>query len=169
MTIKFNCEHCRKEVQASDAAGGKRGKCPYCGAGNYIPAPVDEGEILSLAPLDEEEERQREQEIRRLMQQEKAILEELNREPAVPLEHKEDLQSQDLHHFVVNYCLDMHSGNLARAELHVDQLKQFQEKAKEAVEDFATGRAIEPALVPIPSRLMQGFLRQLMTGLNENQ
>jgi hypothetical protein len=167
MTIKFHCEHCRREVQAPDEAGGKRGKCPHCGTSNYIPAPVSEEDVLPLAPLDDEEERQRQKEVQELLRQERELLAETRGGPPTPLEHREDLAGQDLHHFVVNYCLDLHSGNLTRAQTHVTSLRKFGPAGLEAVSDFMTGKAIEPALANVPGGLLQGFLRQLKQSLQE--
>ena len=161
MTITFQCEHCRKEVKAPEAAAGKRGKCPYCGQSNYIPAPVSEDDILPLAPVDEAEERRRQERIRALLDQEKQLISESGGEPFVPLEHRGDLTPEDLHHFVVNYCLDMAGSRLQRAEAHVAKLKQFPGLAQQAVADFVSKKATEPALDSIPARVLQGFLTQL--------
>jgi len=161
MTIKFRCEHCHKEVNAPDTAAGKRGKCPYCGQGSYIPAPVSDEDVLPLAPIDEEEERRRQEEIHALLKQERELIAESKGEPPVPLEHREDLDTEDLHHFVVNYCLDMGGGRLDRAQAHVQKLKSFGQKGIGAVNDFITGRAGEPALKNIPRPVLMGFLKQL--------
>ena len=61
MTIAFRCSHCHKDVQAPDAAAGKRGKCPFCGQSNYVPAPVAPADELDLAPVDEAADRRRRQ------------------------------------------------------------------------------------------------------------
>jgi len=161
MTITFQCEHCRKEVKAPDAAAGKRGTCPYCGQSNYIPAPVSEDDVLPLAPVDEAEERRRAEQIRALLAQEKQIIAESGGEPSVPLEHREDLTPEDLYHLVVNYCLDMAGSKLDRAETHVAKLRQFPGLAQQAVADFISKKASEPALDSIPARVLKGFLTKL--------
>ena len=163
MTIKFRCVKCDKVVEAPDKAAGQRGKCPYCGQKSYIPAPAadqDDGEI-PLAPIDEAEERSRQEEIKALLAQERDLLHEMGRQPDVPLEHKEDLRSEDLYHFVVNYCLDMFSGNLERAESYVRKMKPFKYTAITAVEDFRTEKATETALSAIPKKVLKGFLTEL--------
>ena len=76
MGIDFQCQHCRKKVNAPDSAAGKRGKCPFCGQSNYIPTPLTEDDVLPLAPLDEEEERQRRAKLSDLYRQEEALLSE---------------------------------------------------------------------------------------------
>jgi len=161
MSITFRCEHCRKEVEAPDDAGGKRGKCPFCGQSNYIPLPVGEDDVLPLAPIDEEDERRREEEVRKLLQQEQDLLSAIGGEAAPPLEHRKDLKSADLHHFVVNYCLDVAKGNLQRAEKHAEQLKRFGRQGLEAVDDFISGKVLEPALDAIPTKTLQGLLKKM--------
>jgi len=161
MSIKFTCEHCRKQVKASDSAAGKRGKCPYCGQTSYIPAPVSEGDVLPLAPVDEGEERRRQEEIKRLREKERDLIAETGGPAPVPLEFREDLTSEDLHHFVVNYCLDMARGKLDRAAVHAAKLKEFGDLGRQAVEDFLTGGASEPALKEIPKPVLEGFLKQM--------
>ena len=48
MTINFECGACGRTIEAPDAAGGKRGKCPYCGQSNDIPRPPAEaGDLLA--------------------------------------------------------------------------------------------------------------------------
>ncbi len=160
MSITFQCEHCRKEVKAPDAAAGKRGKCPFCGQSNYIPSPTS-GEALPLAPIDDEEERRREEEAHRLLNQEKALLSDRGAEADEPLEHREDLAPEDVHHFVVNYCLDMANSNLQRAPAHVRRLKEFGALGVTAVDEFLKGNVEEPALKAIPERVLRGFLKQL--------
>jgi len=161
MTIKFECEHCHKTVEAPDEAGGKRGKCPYCGQSNYIPAPLSEDDVLPLAPIDEQEERRSARERHSLIAQERDMLVEMDRHPETPLEQREKLTSKDLQHFVVNYCIDAANGNFERAESYVPQLRKFGQTGLQAVEDFISGNALEPAMDFIPRRVLQGFLTKL--------
>ena len=162
MSITFRCEHCGKDVKAPDSAGGKRGKCPHCRQSNYIPAPVSDDEVLDLAPEDEDYERHRSEEIQALRRRERDLLaENADVESAPPLEQRENLAGEDLHHFVVNYCLDMAASNLERAATHVERLRSFGPVGRQAVEDFRKGKAAEPALKAIPKALIDGFLIQL--------
>jgi phage FluMu protein Com len=161
MTITFRCEHCQKDIKAPDEAAGKRGKCPFCGQSNYIPAPVAEEDILDLAPENEEDERRREEELRQLRKQEEALLSELGGHPEPPLDQKENISSEDLHHYVVNYCLDLANSQLERSEKTAAKLRGFGVPARQAVEDYLTGKVLEPALDAIPPRVLQGFLVQL--------
>ncbi|HUT57458.1 MAG TPA: hypothetical protein VNA25_06365 [Phycisphaerae bacterium] len=161
MSITFRCEHCKKEVTAPDAAAGKRGKCPFCGASRYIPAPVSEEDLLDLAPIDEQAERTRQEEIDSLRRQERSLLRESEQDAPLPLEHREDLSAADLHHFVVNYCLDLYGSKLDRLWTHVSQLRRFKPLAVQAVDEFLSGKASEPALDPIPTPTLKAFLTRL--------
>ncbi len=161
MSIRFRCEHCEMELEVPDDAGGRRNKCPHCGNSNYVPAPVSEDELLDLAPVDEAEEQRLQREARQLLEHERAIIKELKREPHVPLKERQSITSEDLHHLVVNYCLDIHGGNIKRADKTIRELAEFGATATQAVNDFISGKAAEPALKPIPPRLLEGFLVQL--------
>ncbi len=160
MAITFRCQHCGKKVEAPDSAGGKRGRCPYCKQSNYIPAPVSVDELFELAPEDGQPGGEHSKELR---EQERALAAELSRggTGSVPLEHREDLKPEDLHHLVINYCLDMAGSELERAETHAAQLKKFPRLAKQAVEEFLDGSVLEPALDPVPTKLLHGFLNNL--------
>jgi hypothetical protein len=166
MPIKFECTECHKIVTAPDAAGGKRGKCPFCGRLVNIPLPPppqeEDPDLIPLAPIDEDEERKLAQERKALYDQEQSLLEAMvPSDDEVPLEQREDLSSEDLHHFVVNYLLDMFDGNLARAGTHADKLRSLGFAGIGAVDDFLEGKADEPALGHIPAPIREGFLREL--------
>ena len=165
MTISFECDACGRTIKAPDAAGGKRGKCPYCGQSNDIPRPPaeadDDNDTFALAPLDDEQERLRAEQVQQLIAQERDLLADSGGEEAVPLEHREDLGPEDLHHFVVNYCRDMADGKLDRAGAHVQKLRRFRLLAQEAVGAFLSGQASEEALGSIPPRVLEGFLKTL--------
>ena len=168
MPIKFRCEHCGKKVEAPDNAGGRRGRCPYCGQSCYIPAPVAEDEVYELAPEDETElERQRREKAELRAQEEALMAESGQREPLppTPFEQREDLKPEDLYHVVVNYCLDLADSKLDRAQVHLEQLRKVRRTALAAVDDFLRGKALEPALEKIPAKLLRGFLNQLREAL----
>jgi hypothetical protein len=165
MTISFECEHCGKEVKAPDESAGRRGKCPFCHQSNYIPDPNVQDEI-PLAPVDEEEERAIKEEERRLQEAERALIAEtggdLPPETGGSTTHSSEKVSPDeLYHHVVNYCVEMSSSNLEKAQESADRLKQHGYDGLQAVDDFITGKALEPALDPIPTKLCRGFLEKL--------
>jgi len=163
MSITFQCAQCGQNVQAPDAAAGKRGKCPHCGASNEVPAPAAQQDenLIPLAPIDEHEEKRRQEEIRRLIEQEHDVIAETGGEAPVPLEQRENVTAEDLHHLVVNYCLDLADSQLERAQTHVEKLREFGAVGKEAANDFLTGRVVEPGIDRIPARVREGFLKQL--------
>lgn len=161
MTIRFHCEACHKTVEAPDSAAGRRGKCPYCGHSGYIASSVREEDLIPLKPIDEQGTDDAAADSEQIKHLEKELLHEMSGEPSLPLDQKEDLTSEDLHHLVVNYCLDMFHGNCERAERVVDQLKQFKFTAVQAVNDFRSGKADEPVMKAIPPKLRKGFLEAL--------
>ncbi len=168
MSITFHCEHCHQLIQAPDEAGGKRGKCPHCEGSNFVPAPPSETDELPLAPLDEEFEQQRKREIDRLMQTESVLLSETGGTEVAPRLSEKDkasISADELHHLVVNYCLDMAQGQLARADQQARRLSEFGRQGRQAVQDFATGAVLEPALDPLPAKVVQGYLKNLMSQL----
>jgi len=159
MSIKFRCESCHKTVEAPDSAAGKRGRCPYCGHSCYIASPMSE-DIIPLA-VGGDEESPGKDETQELTALDRELLSEMGRDPSIPLEERDDLSSEDLHHLVVNYCLDMFNGNLARAEGTAEQLGKFKFTARQAVEDFRLGKADEDALKVLPPKVRKGFLEAL--------
>lgn len=163
MTITLQCEHCGKKIEAPDSLGGKRGKCPYCKQSNYIPAIVPDDELIDLAPEDAAEEQRSREEIEALRRQEKGLIAELGggETLAGPLEDGEGANAEDLYHLVANYCLDLADSKLERADAHLAKLQEFPNVAGRAVEDFIAGKAIEPALDRIPTKVLNGFLRNL--------
>ena len=164
MSIRFRCEGCGKTVEAPDSAAGKRGKCPYCGHNCYIASPMSDAEAIPLKEV-EQEAPATEGESPEVVALERELLHEMGAEPQVPLEQKENLTSADLHHFVVNYCMDMFKGNPERAEAVVSKLKKLRFTAIEAVQDFQSGKADEDILKTIPPKVRQGFLDALQKKL----
>jgi len=162
--ISFECSACGKTVEAPDAAAGKRGTCPFCGATSDIPAgpAADEDDLYGLAPLDEAAEQQRQTHVRELMAQESDLLAESGTaDGSPPLDQRADLDVADLYHFVINYCLDMASGNLERAQTHVAELRRFRALGAEAVENMQSGKAEREGLDHVPPAVVEGFLKTL--------
>ncbi len=161
MAIRFHCDHCGKLIKAPDSAGGRQGKCPACEGVNYIPAPPEEAEEL---PLDEAEERLMREQEAALFAKDQAILAEssaVETQPRLSQMDTADVDGKDLHHLVVNYCLDMFAGNLERAATHVAKLNQHTGPNHQAVKDFQDGKVREPAMANIPAKVLAGFLKAL--------
>ena len=58
MPIVVKCPHCDKKIEAPDKLAGRRIKCPSCDEKLRVPQEAQE-EPLTVAPLDQEEERER--------------------------------------------------------------------------------------------------------------
>jgi hypothetical protein len=168
MTISFACEHCGKRVEAPEEAGGRRGRCPYCKNSCYIPSPVREEDLIDLAPEDAEEERRRKREVEALRRQDRALIADTGERPEgapEPIEQRETLKPEDLHHFIVNYVLDLSHSQLERAQKHLAELKKVKRMARAEVDRFLAGDLLEPALDAVPAKLRMGFLNQLKAAL----
>ena len=166
MSIRFVCDHCGKEIKAPDGSGGRRGKCPYCHQSCYIPAPVSDDELLDLAP--EQDVPVADQEREALQEQERKLISEMTGATSVPLEERDDLTPEDLHHLVANYCMDTFNGKLEAAEAQVDQLSRFSNMAQDAIGDFLQGKAeIPSAIRSIPAPVLEGFLKTLKEDVAE--
>jgi len=165
MNITSHCEFCHKEIQAPDTAGGKRGKCPFCAKSTYIHSPVAEEELLGLAPLDEQEERRLQEHVQELYRREHDLIALGKKGPLEPLEERENLASSDLHHFAVNYVLEMARNNFEGADVQAMKLRNFGALGIQAVDDFIEGKSHEPALEALPKRVRASFLAELRAKL----
>lgn len=168
MGISFNCEKCGKKIEAPDSAGGKRGRCPYCQASNYIPSPVAEDDIYELAPEDSVEEARRQKEMEEIREHTRTLIAEMGSPDAVGpggLEMSDNLKPEDLHPLIINYCIAMHASKLERAQKHMGDLKKVKRMARSEVDRFLAGDILEPALDPIPMKLRMGYLDQLKKAL----
>lgn len=159
MAADFDCEFCRQRISLPENPGGRREKCPHCGKHVYVPKTGNEEIPLAEDDLpDLLAERQQQQAIRAHMNFVSAA------GPAVefvPLEHRENLTTEDLHHFVVNFCLDQADMNRHRAELHVASLRKFGDLGLAAVDDFISGKIVEPAMKHISKNMLTAMLKQL--------
>ena len=165
MSITFRCEHCHKEIKAPDAAGGKRGRCPFCQQSTYVPSPVSEEDVLPLAEPTEEEQRAEKARVQALYQQEHDLLAQTGSAPVTPLEHREDLTTADLHHFVINFCLEMARDHVDVADAEAAKLRKFGPLGLKALEELASGKVQEPALEAIPRRPREMYLATLRSRL----
>jgi len=167
MPISFECSECGHQIEAPEAAAGKRGKCPHCGHSNDIPAaaPEIDANLFDLAPLDADEERRREQTERNLLAQEHDLISEMSGDGGARLEQRDDVDVEDLYHLIINYCHDMVDGQLERARTHVDKMKRFRSLSREGVERFLSGQTSDEALAHIPRPLLEGFLKDLCDSL----
>ena len=164
MTIKFICDSCGKEIKAPDGSEGKKGKCHFCGEEIVIPQPpkeLDDDGLIPLAPIDEEEERHYKDTINDIVRQEHDVIAQSGGSPKPSMPDPETAASEDLHHFVVNYCLNMSNSKLETAAVELKKLRQYGPTGLQAIDDFVKGDAFELALDVIPARVLEGFLSQL--------
>jgi hypothetical protein len=127
----------------------------------------DNDDLIPLAPLDEEEEARRRQEHRDALAEQQDLMAEMSRELPVPLEHREDLGTKDLEHFVINYCLDIAHGQHERAQQHIRQLRKFGKLGQQTVEEFLAEKMGDPALKAIPPKLAEKWIRRMLDQVAE--
>jgi hypothetical protein len=124
-------------------------------------------DLIPLSPLDEDDERQRRQAMEEDLQDNRDLIEALTRRPVVPLEHRENLTTADLEHFVINYCLDTYDGRAERAFQNVLQLRRFSALGTQTVQEFIDGKQ-DPALKHIPAERRAKLYRTLLDDLRES-
>lgn len=166
MSIEFHCEHCGHKVRAPRKSAGHRGKCPFCGQSVYIPTPVEEIEILDLAPEDESEEQRR----RRLEQEalaiEREILHAREETPADDDASATTPQSppaarQSPEQLVLQYLIALKNTRPDQAESILTRLKIQPRSARETVERMLADPTPPPELQDLPPNLYTSFLRKL--------
>ncbi len=173
MSIELHCPHCGKLIRAPDEAGGKRGKCPYCGNSAYIPTPAadDSGEI-GLAPIDEEDERH-EEELRR---ESIAYTTALDKEAVVDADDESagdagarqpEIPGEviDVAGEVEHFILAMRDSKLDEAERAVAALKETGTRATDYIQGLMVDE-MPPQIENVPPPLMKGFLKTLLGRLS---
>ena len=164
MPIKFHCEHCGKKIEAPDNMGGKWGKCPSCHNRLYIPQP-DAGEELKLAPIDENDELRQRQLLAETFQITQAILEEKN-VPEQGSGSSSEVNEESLTETIVRYLRQMYEGDLNAAMQTAQIIAVNRRKAKELLDQIATGEPPNPQLVDIPPQVLSGLIRNLRTRIS---
>jgi len=162
MAIVFHCEHCGKEIRASDTAGGKWGKCPTCHNKLYVPS-LEPGEELKLAPEDNkdlEREKQLMAETYRLTQD---ILKEreVPEGPAAPAGAVYEMSEKELKKNIVMYLRQMEYGELDEAERTAALISPYKAKVIEIIDRIALSEIPEPELSDIAPQVLSGLIRTL--------
>jgi hypothetical protein len=174
MSIELHCQRCSKLIRAPDDAGGKRGKCPYCGAEVYVPTHFSDDEIIPIAPIDPQEE-QREAEMRREAASYAASLdkaqdvrgEEGGRGSAGPPGAGAPAPPGDVVDIgaeVEAFVLAMRDSKLDDADSVVARLQRTGARARDYVEGLMLDQ-MPPKIEGVPPPLMQGFLKALLERL----
>lgn len=167
MPIEFHCNHCGHHVRTSSEHAGKRGKCPHCHQSVYIPTPSEEIELLRLAPVDENEQREEErllEESRRLAQTLREDKTEVPPElPKTPRpEPTEDMRlPSDMEALVVEYALAMSQGKLNEAEKLAREIRQNRAQAEEVIQRLTMDELPPTRLAGIPRPVLVKFIARL--------
>ena len=103
----------------------------------------------------------RKEKIRALYLQEHDLIAQTGIKVTEPLEHRENLTTEDLHHFVINFCLEMAHNNVEGADRQVEELKKFGQLSLKAIDDLASGKVHEPALDTIAAQPRKLYLSTL--------
>lgn len=170
MSIELHCTQCQKLIRAPDKAGGRRGKCPYCGNSVYIPTPAGEDEEIGLAPLDEEEENRAEEERRRATRYAAQVDHESGGVPASDDEPASGLDDSpgevvDIDAEVESYVLAMRDAALDAAQAAAARLKRIGPRARDHVQGMLADSML-PAFENLPAPVAQGFLKKLLGELS---
>ncbi|RME39186.1 MAG: hypothetical protein D6788_05985 [Planctomycetota bacterium] len=165
MSIELHCTRCQKLIRAPDNAGGKRGKCPYCGHSMYIPMPVEDE--IPLAPVDEEEERRAEEERKRAIRYAADVAHATGgdasweNEPPPPSLSGVAPESIDLGAEVEAFIRAMGASKLDEAEAAVHRLRHAGDRAVAYVEQ-QDPKALAELCGDLPLPVVKGFLKTLL-------
>ncbi len=169
MSIEFHCNHCGKVIKTGGDNAGKRGKCPYCKNSVYIPTPSDQIEPLELAPLDEEEQKEKE----RQLEETRRVAEQLRQDKSTPPPDvdQNDTSSAmpagdarlkpDMETLVLGYAKAMAEGNLSEAEDYANDIRQDMDRANEVIDRILSDEIPPAQLASIPPAVLRGFFKQL--------
>jgi len=166
MSIDLHCPGCAKLIRAPDNAGGRHGKCPYCGRSVYIPMPEAEVEILGIAEPTEEK-RRLEQQLRK--ESTSYVAGVSHADGDVPMETgvggpETPGKVADLPGLVNQFLCAMRDAKLDEADRAVAALKRAGKKAK----DYVTGVMLDeiaPQVEGVPEPVLKGFLKTLSAKL----
>lgn len=162
MSISFHCEQCKQKIKAPDDAGGKWGNCPHCNHSCYIPRPPSpDDEELKLAPIGESEESRYNEMMRETRNLTQNILYEKELpDESSPAEAEKISEAELLKHIIV-YLRYVADGDLGMATKPMTKIKPHSETAREILKRMAKAERPEPELLDIPSKVLQGLMKNL--------
>lgn len=169
MAIEFHCDHCGKMVRTGDEHAGKRGKCPHCQNSVYIPMPSDQIEPLALSPVDETDERHRQElldETRDLVQRIRSDKDTLPPESAAapprpaPMGDAR-LTAANMESLVIQYAICMAKGKLSEAEELAGDIRTNLKAADEVIQRLTLDEVPPPQLADIPRPVLVRFFKDL--------
>ncbi len=161
MSITFHCECCKKKITAKETSGGKWGKCPYCNHKCYIPSVrgPDEEE-LTLAPVDEEEEKK----YKKMMLEARGVKDVLLHQKPQPEEiEKSEIDDRKLTALVIMYLRQMADGDVADAQQTAEKIIPCKERTKTILENILLAEKPEPELANVPKKALTGFARNIIS------
>ena len=161
MSIDLHCPQCQKLIRAPDNAGGRRGKCPYCGGSVYIPTPPEETEEIGLAPIDETEE-ERARKLRREAAQFTADVGigvdggdlggEESDAPGVSMDIDSEIEA---------FVIAMRDSQLDEADAVSDRLKKTTRESRQRIQQMLAEGSV-PVVENVPPPVVQGFVKTLL-------
>jgi hypothetical protein len=176
MAITIHCDYCGKKIEANEKAAGKWGKCPYCHNKIYVPN-LNVEDDLKLAPVDEEEEKRKQQ----LMAETFRLEQEILGERAVPETEKnegpppvsasaglgDDAVDEDaLYETIVRYLRQMADGDLNEAATTLISVKSAGEISLKLIDRIALAEIPEAELSDIPPQVLAGLIRNLRSEID---
>jgi len=164
MAITFHCECCKKKINAPDSAGGKWGKCPYCTHKCYIPSPPSpDDEEIKLAPIDETEE----EKYKRMMLETQSVTQSLLHQTQEPTDsaQKDDIDDKELAKRILNYLKLMSEGSLDDAHNLAEKISPYKKSALPMLEKLLTAKAPLPGLHSIPKKVLEHYIKDMITKL----
>lgn len=164
MPIEFHCNFCGRLVRAPENAGGKHGKCPSCHQSVYVPTPADQIEVLGLAPVDPNDERERSRLLAEAQALQSSVLHDKSagesgsaHSAAAP----QPLSHEDVEHLVYNYVIRMAGGDLEEADKLARQLRRHAKLTEEVVDHITIDQLLPAPIANIPRPVVLAFLKQL--------
>ena len=160
MSIVLHCHHCGKKISAPDGTGGKYGKCPSCHNEVYIPG-LDEDEELTLAPMDEDELKQKDE----LMNQTHELTQDILRqrqEPDAPQDSSQEISDRELRKHIILYLRLMADGELELAQETAEKIISHRALAKNIFDTIAVNEMPEPELADIPREVLTEFIKNFI-------
>jgi len=178
VSIEFHCEHCNHVIKAPAEIAGQTGRCPHCKGATYIPRPPDDDENgeLTLAPLDEGEERRAQEAAKEAAALQRRLLKEqstpgetkpMRRDadpPAAPKPKSKPQpksSSKQINGMIVSYIEAMSTSQLDRAEELVQVLVRHAPAVSRLLDAMETDDLSAYGLPPLPRPILSGFIKQL--------
>jgi DNA-directed RNA polymerase subunit RPC12/RpoP len=161
MPIVFHCESCKKKIQAPDGSGGKYAPCPHCKHRVYIPMPKSalEGDELKLAPIDETEERQREQLMRETYNLQLNLLKEKEAPEGADLAMAAQMDDREMLKYLVIYLRLTADSQIQDAQKAAEKIMQNKKKAAAILDRLAVTDMPEPELADIPPAVLAKLIK----------